>query len=290
VKALVDWLLAQRLRTIVVAVVAAPLLPIVASALIALETARRGVTSGMVCGAGALAGLLVLAVLSRTELSLFAAIGIVCAGVGLGIGALIRRAPSLVFAFQAVMLICLTAVGAIALLGIDIRTFFEPAIEEIVAVLKSSDLPAQEIDYIEQRSVAVFLATAVFSQTIGALLLGYWWTLLAAGQRRFAEEFRWLRLGRSLGAVSTLIIGLALVFDWELVQNLWPLALLGFLLQGVAVLHAWGQARGWNPGLMAPLYVLLVLPPFNVLAVLPISIVGFVDSWFDLRASLRSRK
>src|SRR5262249_30190334 len=148
----------------------------------------------------------------------------------------------------------------------------------------------QEIDYIEQRSVAVFLATAVFTQTVGALLLGYWWSLLAAGQRRFAEEFRWLRLGRSLGAVSTLVIGLALVFDWELVQNLWPLALLGFLLQGVAVLHAWGHARGWNPSLMAPLYVLLVLPPFNVLAVLPISIVGFVDSWFDLRASLRSRR
>jgi hypothetical protein len=242
------------------------------------------------CGAGTLVGLLLLAALSRTDLSLFAAIGLVCAAVGVGIGALIRRSHSLVFAFQAAMLICLAAVGAIGFLGLDVRVFFDPAIQEIVAVLKSSDLPAQEIDYIEQRSVAVFLATAVFSQTIGALLLGYWWTLLAAGQRRFAEEFRWLRLGRSLGAVSTLLIGLALVFDWELVQNLWPLALLGFLLQGVAVLHAWGQARGWNPGLMAPLYVLLVLPPFNVLAVLPISIVGFVDSWFDLRASLRSRK
>jgi len=135
----------------------------------------------------------------------------------------------------------------------------------------------------------VLLASAVFLQLVGTLLLGYWWSLLALGQRRFGQEFRRLALGRLLGSVATALIVLGLVFDWELVQNLLPLALLGFLLQGLAVSHAWAHAKGWHPGLMAPLYLLLVMPPLNVLVVLPLSVLGLVDQWFDLRASLRAR-
>ena len=111
--------------------------------------------------------------------------------------------------------------------------------------------------------------------------------ILAAGQRRFGQEFRRLALGRSLGIFATALIALGLVFDSNLVQNLTPLALFGFLLQGVAVLHAWAHAKRWHPGLLAPLYLLLLLPPLNVLVVLPLSMVGLVDQWFDLRASLR---
>ena len=31
----------------------------------------------------------------------------------------------------------------------------------------------------------------------------------------------------------------------------------------------------------------MLMPPLNVLVVLPLSIVGLVDQWFDLRSSLR---
>ena len=59
--------------------------------------------------------------------------------------------------------------------------------------------------------------------------------------------------------------------------------------EGVAVLHAWAHAKRWRPGLLAPLYLLLLMPPLNVLVVLPLSMVGLVDQWFDLRASLRAQ-
>jgi hypothetical protein len=288
VKVFVDWLLAQRIRLVVVAVVSAPLLSVFAAALIALETARRGIVSGAACGAGMVAGLALLAVLSRTEVALFVAVGSVCAITGVAVGALIRRAGNLVLAFQAAVLFCLAAVLLLGVIEIDARPFFEPAIRELVALLPS-ETPPEQVAFVEQRTAAVLLASAVFLQVTGALLLGSWWAFLAAGEKRFGDEFRQLKLGRLLGVAATVSIALGLVFDAPVVQNLTLLGLLAFLVQGVAVLHAWAHAKQWHPMLLAALYLLLLMPGLNVLIVLPISMMGLVDQWFDLRASLRPR-
>ena len=127
----------------------------------------------------------------------------------------------------------------------------------------------------------------MFWQLVGTLLLGYWWFLLATRQRRFGLEFRKLgarprarrdrdRRVRAHASVRT--------SSWFKIA---PLALLGFVLQGVSVVHAWAHARHWPPGLVVPLYVLLLVPALNVLVVLPLSVVGVVDNWFDLRAWIR---
>jgi hypothetical protein len=287
VKAFIDWVLAQRIRPIVLAVVAAPLLQPVAAALIAVETARRDFAGGVICALGVLAGLLAIATIAGADTSLFAAIGVVCAVSGVGVGVLIRRSGNLVLAYQAAVLLAMVLVAAIWILGFDVRSFFAPAVQELVALLESNEMPSEDVALIQERGAAVVLAVALFLQLVGTLLLGYWWFLLATRQRRFGQEFRRLALGRVLGALATALIVLALAFDFELVQNLAPLALLGFVVQGLAVVHAWAHAKRWPPGLVAPLYVLLLVPALNVLVVLPLSVVGVVDNWFDLRALIR---
>lgn len=286
-KAFIDWVLAQRVRPILLAVVAAPLLQPVAAALIAVETARRDFAGGVICALGVLAGLLGIATIAGADTSLFAAIGVVCAVSGVGIGMLIRRAGNLVLAYQAAVLVAMMLVAAIWILGFDVRSFFAPAVQELATLLESNEMPSEDVALIQERGAAVVLAAAMFWQLVGTLLLGYWWFLLATRQRRFGQEFRRLALGRVLGAIATVLIVLTLAFDNELVQNLAPLALLGFVLQGVAVVHAWAHAKRWPPGLVAPLYVLLLVPALNVLVVLPLSLVGVVDNWFDLRALIR---
>jgi hypothetical protein len=124
---------------------------------------------------------------------------------------------------------------------------------------------------------------------ICALLLGFWWMLLAVGERRFGSDFRALKLGRVLGSILTVSIVLGLVFDAAVVQNLTLLAMLGFFLQGAAVLHAWAHVKRWHPALLAPVYVLLLMPGLNVLLVLLVGMMGLVDQWFDLRAAMRSQ-
>jgi hypothetical protein len=288
VKVFVDWLLARRQRVIIVAVVGAPLLPIVAAALIGLDTARRGVAQGLLSAALGLAGLLLLALLARTDLQMFAVLGAVSMGSGVVVGALIRRAGNLVFAFQSALLLCFAVVVAMSLLGPDPRVLFAPVIAEFAQVFRAQGSSEEQIAELAARIGLMLPGVAVFSSLAGALLLGYWWWTLAEGERRFAEEFRRLRLGRLLGVAATLVVVLGLVFSAQLVQNLTPLALFGFLFQGLAVLHAWAHAKRWHPGLLALVYFSLILPPLTVLVMLPLSVVGLVDKWFNLRAPLRS--
>jgi len=289
VKAFVDWVLAQRVRPILLAVVAAPLLAPVASALIALETVRRDFAGGVICALGMLAGLLAITTLAGVDTSLFAVVGAICVVSGVGIGLLIRRAGNLVLAYQAAVLIGMVVITAVGLLGFDTRALFESTLQDLVALLQANDVPPVEVAWVEERGPALAFAAAVFSQLAGTLLLAYWWSLLATGQRGFGREFRNLALGRVLGGIATLVIVLGLASGVELVQNLLPLAGLGFLLQGVAVVHAWAHAKRWPPALVAPLYVLLLLPAVNVLVAVPLGVVGVVDNWFDLRSLLRSQ-
>lgn len=287
-KAFIDWVLAQRLRPIVLAVVAAPLLTPVSSALIALETVRRDFAGGVICALGTLAGLLAITTLAGVDTSVFA-VGAVCVISGVVIGLLIRRAGNLVLAFQTTVLIGMVLVTAIGLLGFDTRVLFEATMQDLIALLEADEASKAYVEFIQERGAALAFSAVVFVQLVGTLMLAYWWSQIAMRQRGFGQEFRNLALGRVLGVVATLVLVLGLASGVELVQNLLPLAGFGFLLQGVAVVHAWAHAKRWPPGLVAPLYVLLLLPAVNVLVAVPLGVVGVVDNWFDLRSLIRSQ-
>lgn len=286
-KAFFDWLLARRQRLVIVAVAAAPLLPMVTAALLVLETAKRGVRSGVIGAALVVAGLCVLAALSRSSVPLFAATGLVSAVLGVGIGELLRRVDNLVFAFQAVVLGSLLLVLLNGLVGPDPEIVFAPVLREFEVVLQPPAYTEAEVAEVTRLLAAILPAVMVFWALMTVLLLGFWVWTVAEGDARFGKEFCRLALGRWLGAVMTLIAAFGLVFSAPLVQTLLPLALFAFIVQGLAVVHAWAAARRWHVGLVVLLYFALLLPPLTVLVMLPLSMVGLIDCWLNLRAPLR---
>ena len=149
--------------------------------------------------------------------------------------------------------------------------------------------PGSEAEVAEllARLALMLPAVTLFSSLAGVLLLGFWWRTAASGEPRFGLEFRQLRLGRWLGALATVVVALGLVFSAPLVQNLLPMALFGFVFQGLAVLHAWAHARRWHVAILVVFYLLL-LSPLTVLVMLPLSVVGLVDNWLDLRRLVRA--
>jgi hypothetical protein len=283
VKAFVDWVFAQRQRPIILGVVAASLFPNVTAALLAVETARRGTLQGVVSALAGTAALLVLGWVVRGDLAMFATMGLLSFGAGVVIGELIRRAGTLTFAFQAVALFCFATVFAIVAFGPDTSTLFAPVIDELSAFLREGGMAEEEIALVADQTGRAFLAPAVASLFVLPLLLGYWWLTLASGQRRFAGEFRTLTLGRLLGVLGTVLIVLGLVFDTQLVQNLRSLALIVFLFQGLAVLHASAHAKRWHVGIVAGAYVLMLVVPVAM------SVVGLIDNWFNLRGRFLSQ-
>ena len=283
-KTLTDWLLAQRQRLVIVAIVAAPLLPIVTAALLALETMRRGAAQGATSAAFGIAGLSLLAVLSRTGVLAFALIGIACMGGGVAIGILIRWAGNLVLAFQVVWLVCFVAVLALVAFGPDPAVLFAPILNDFKEALQAPPGSEAEVAQVLAEVAQTLPAATLLSLIGGTLFLAYWWCTVAEGRPRFAVEFRQLKLGRWLGSAATLVVVLGLVFDAPLVQNLRAMAVFGFLFQGLAVTHAWAHAKQWNSALLVLFYVLLVLPPLAIV----VTVVGLVDNWLDLRKPTRS--
>ena len=286
-RAFVDWVLARRYRLILLAIMTVPVLPSVTAALTSLDTLRRGPMQGFAGALVGVAGIAILALVSGANPALFAVIALVAFLSGVGIGVLLK-AGSLTFAFQAVVLACFIVAGAASLFATEALELLEPSINQLAEFLRANGAPPEQIALLEGPGVLVVLAGGVFSQLMGALFLAYWWFTVAAGERRFGPEFRSLKLGRLLGVLATTIVALGLVFDTALVQNLAALALLAFVFQGLAVLHAWAHAKRWHPGLVAPVYVLLVTP-VRVLVIFVLSAVGLLDNWLDLRARLRSQ-
>ena len=280
---LTDWLLAQRQRLVIVAIVAAPLLPILTAGLLALETIRRGATQGAVSAAFGVAGLSLLAVLSRTGVLAFALMGVASMGAGVLVGSVIRWAGNLVLAFQVMWLVCFVAVLGFGAFGPDPATAFAPWLKDLEATLAAppgNEAQAAEAVAEVAQTLPALMVMVVFG---GTLLLGYWWSTVASGQVRFAAEYRQLKLGRWLGSTAALVMVLRLVFDAPLVQNLLLLAVVGCLVQGLAVAHAWVHAKKWHPAFLVVLYVLLLSP----LAIV-VTVVGLADNWFDLRRPVRS--
>jgi hypothetical protein len=287
VKTFVDWLLAWRPRLVILAIAVAPLVPLAAGALFVLETARRGLSAGLTSAALGIAGLVTLGYVSGADVVLVGTVGGLNMLGGVAVGAVVARTRSLTFAYQLVILACFALVVVGALVGPEPQVVFEPLLREFEVVMREQAYDAATLATLKTELGRWLAVVTLFSSLVGALLLGFWWWTLAEGEQMFGAQFRRLTLGRWLGIAATGIAVLGLAFGTALVQNLALLAWLAFMLQGLAVVHAVGFARRWHPGLLALLYVLF-LPPLTVFVIVPVVVVGVLDTWLNLRARLRA--
>lgn len=289
-KVFIEWVIAYRHRVVLLAVASAPVLPVVATALMALETARRGAAHGLLSASLATAVITAIAALSGANAAAAAVLGGMLFGVGVGAGWLLAPGRgSLALAFQGLVLLFALAATAMATVGPDPRELLSPLLEQVFEAFSAQGGSAEDLEAVRgwEAVVVSFLLGVMFAQMAAALLLAHWWLALTGAEVRFGVQFRSLRLGLVLGVPAMAMLALGLVSDALLVQNLTALALFAFFFQGLAVLHAWAHARRWHPLFVAPVYVLLVTP-LTLLVLLGMSSIGLVDNIFDLRAPLRA--
>jgi len=282
-----------------VAGAAMPLVPVVSAALVALETVRSGVAPtaplAALCGAVLLFLWVVVGPmlgLDPVYMSVYSGVAVAVLAVGLALGALLRWAGRLALAFEAILVLGAAAVLALNLFGPGGSELLAPVFDELIEALGTAqDVTEEQVDAFRQAQPLVLglLAAGLVTTLVLSLFLTYWLCGIAVGEPRFGAEFRALRLSRVIGIPATVLVTLSLVLPAPLVQNLTALALIGFLFQGLSVLHAWAHARRWHAGYIAPVYVLLLLTPLRGLVVLGLAAAGLIDNWFDLRAPLRPR-
>ena len=286
--AFAQWLQRRRYALLILAIAVAPMVPMLAAALLTFETIRRGAYQGLVSAAIAATGVLVIGMAVGTN-ELFNMVGVATMLSGAALGAIVTTTQSLALAFQASLLFCIACVIVAVLIWPDAGELIGPQLEAVLDVFRSNGAAPEQIEALSQLSEVFFglSAAVVFAQLVVALFLGYWWACLVSAPGKFGADFRALKLGRILGIPATLVMATSLFLDLRLVQNLFPLVLFGFCFQGLAVTHAWAHAKRSNPALLLVMYLLLV-SPLTAVVILALGSMGLTDNWINLRSPLRT--
>ncbi|HMB74681.1 MAG TPA: hypothetical protein VKQ06_13990, partial [Gammaproteobacteria bacterium] len=153
--------------------------------------------------------------------------------------------------------------------GSTSNALFDAQMAQILDVLRQqqrSEAEIAEIAALQPRLVGVY-GLDICLRMLFATLLVSWALGYVRRSPEFASEFRSLRIGYVLGVPSALILVSTLVLNWTLLHNLFGIAALAFMLQGLAMLHGRGHAAGWHPLQYVPIYLIGVLLVTYVLIV-----------------------
>ncbi|HEY5567169.1 MAG TPA: DUF2232 domain-containing protein [Gammaproteobacteria bacterium] len=289
-KILVDWVLSQRYWLVLLAILFAPIFPVVTAALMVLNTLHRGAAQGFATAALGSAALALLAVATAGGWLYGAVAGTVAMLSGAALGALLNWARTLTLGFQCTVLGSLIAAAAVSLFGPAPAVLVEPVVSRVIELLQAGDATPEQLEAVRTLDTMLLgmMFGALFAVLVAVMLLGYWWFALARAEVGFGTEFRALKLGRMLGIVAMVLVTVGLVVQVPVVQNLSPIALFAFLFQGLAVMHAWAYAKQWQPAFVWPVYLILILPWTSLMALLGLAAVGLLDNIFDWRSRLRT--
>lgn len=284
------WVSGRPHRLILLTIVAAHILAAVAAALVVLDALRRGpvasATSALISMIGIVAFGLALGSPAGITLAL---IGPFLLG-GVACGVLLAWSRSLSFAFQGTVLGIIGA--AILVFGLvpqasQVGELLQSQTQaQVEAVLEAFGFSTDQLGLTDEidpaEFVRLFLISLELSLLVG-LMLGFWWYSLNEESVGFGTEFRKLKLGRFAGILLMLLLILGQLLEVTLIRYVAPLAVLGFLFQGLAVLHARCHSDRWPGAVLVVVYVALV-SPLTFIALGSLSAVGLVDNFFELRA------
>lgn len=142
----------------------------------------------------------------------------------------------------------------------------------------------QALDEVGQFMTGVAGAAAGLG-VILSLFIARWWQATLYNPGGFRQEFHGLRLGR-LGAGITLLLTIAALISLEIprpVLDMVPVALLLYMLQGMAVVHGLVATTSAGIGWLVAMYAMLVLPMVMPQTALTLALAGVLDNWFDFR-------
>ena len=195
-----------------------------------------------------------------------------------------RRSLTLTVQFSVIALLAATLLFFLA--QGEANAFGQSLVVQVAEVLRESGYEQQAELLLARQDVAAW-------QIIGLIVLLLWssFTLaLGAGTAMYKSineaapsvgDFRDLDLGRVLAGVTALLCAAALVVDSIWLRSFAFVAFFAFWIQGLAILHWLAVHRSMPRALLIGVYVLL--PFLNMLLVVALAVVGYLDAWFGFR-------
>jgi hypothetical protein len=135
-------------------------------------------------------------------------------------------------------------------------------------------------------ALALFLALQIMS-----LLLARWWQALLYNPGGFAQEFRQLRFGVVTAYIALAITVFAIASTNEMALNLFFIAVVLMMFQGLSVIHGLVAKCKLSPSLLIGVYVIILFSlQQGAIGLLFVAVVGLFDNWLNLRFRLCAKK
>ena len=279
------WLVERRLVRIALIAVLLPLFGVISAAVVVCVTVVKGWRESLADCLVALVLVVGLTVMAGEGLPQILFSSVSTWGIAVLMGGLTGIYGVLTLAVQVFVLLCCIAIIGFAVLVDDPLGFWQPILSLIV-----EQMQLLQVEFADPNAImalapimsGLFVAGMVASSIV-ALLLGCWWAGGAKGVS-FRELFIGLRFGYVIGGIAAVAgVGSLLGFQ-PLAGNLLLVAGIGFLFQGLAVVH-WHVARRGLPGVvLIPVYLPLFMgPSILILALFLFAAIGFIDNWYGLR-------
>jgi hypothetical protein len=205
--------------------------------------------------------------------------------VALGLGGLTGTYGSLTLPLQAIIVLAVAGLLVFVLTVADTTAFWTDFLNDLTQQMVNFGVEFTEPDALFSLApiMSGMAAASAIASSIAALLLGSWWAS-GAGSASFREMFLQLRLGYVIGGLAALA-GVATLFSFgPLAANLLLILSVGFVFQGLAVVHWQVARRGWPWTVLLVAYLPFAMgAQLAVSALFVLAAVGFVDNWYGLR-------
>lgn len=203
---------------------------------------------------------------------------------------LARYWRSTTLALQVSVIVAIVATAGFFIVLGDPTDYWNATIAASIELARQAGLNEQANMLAESQPVIVPQMTMLFVFTawtfyVAVTLVGYALYQALPGKGGAYGRFCDLNFGRVLAMIMAVASLGAVATQWVWLQNLGFVAFAVFWLQGIAILH-WLHVEQRLPFFVLVM-VYALLPFLNVLLVMTLAVLGYVDAWFDLRARVR---
>ena len=180
----------------------------------------------------------------------------------------LARTASLALATLSALGLGMLAVAGFALVTGDPVAWWTAEIERVLGALGEAGQTGLDADAIAAAAApAAFWMTGALGASIAlsalvALFVARHWQAVIEKPGGFAAEFRALALGDAAALVTVALIAAAAVLGGPLLTGLAVVAATGFVLQGLAIVHALVARHGLPAFWLWAIYALLVMVPY----------------------------
>jgi hypothetical protein len=287
-KWLAAYIMRGRLEAILLASTLAMLslilapLSIFSSGAIALVTLRKGAYEGLIILAISSLAAGVLATLIQVPYTFILLYVLVLWLPIWLIATVLRVGRHISLAVEIAVLIGVVGVVAYYLFNTDPAAMWKQVMPRMVPPNAPIEDVQKMIDLMAPYMTGIAAAGAVSGMLLG-LCLGRWWQALLYNPGGFKQEFLQLRVQPRLALICIGIIGIAVVSSGKMSEIAWNTTILMFVLYtfiGTAVLHTVFSRMKIGKYAVPMFYITLFLIPHSLL---PVALVGFGDTWLELR-------